>query len=150
MQARFERFSGIISGVSYALHKIAAKELEKYGLKGPYAVYLLTVYRHPDGITATQISELCNRDKSDVSRAMTAMEKQGLIKKSNKAIYRAEITLTELGLEAARRVSELSASALKKIDSELSSEEINDMYKALGAIYGCLTEMIEGGIPTDV
>lgn len=149
MQERFERFSRIISGVSYALHKIAAKELERYGLKGPYAVYLLTVYRHPEGITATKISELCNRDKSDVSRAMTAMEKQGLVKKSNKAIYRAEITLTELGLEAAQKVSSLSASALRKIDEVLDNETLGAMYTALEAIYGCLAEMIEEGIPTN-
>ena len=149
MQERFERFSRVVSGVSYALHKIAAKELEKYGLKGTYAIYLLTVYRNNSGITATKISELCNRDKSDVSRAMTALEKQGLTKKSNKSIYRAEITLTDLGLEAAKRVSELSAAALRKIDEQLSAEEINDMYKTLDTIYDCLSEMIEEGIPTD-
>ena len=149
MQNRFERFSSVISGMSYVLHKIAAKELERYGLKGTYAIYLLTVYRHQKGVTAAKISELCNRDKSDVSRAMTAMEKQGLVKKSTKAIYRAEIFLTELGLEAAKKVSALSASALKKIDENLKPEELETMYKALGVIYGSLTEMIEEGIPTN-
>lgn len=149
MQERFERFSRVISGVSYALHKIAAKELEKYGLKGPYALYLLTVYRHPEGITATGISELCNRDKSDVSRAMTAMEKQGLLKKSTKAIYRAKITLTELGIEAAEQINRLSAAALCKIDENLDPEKLAVMYTALEAILGSLEKMIEEGIPAN-
>lgn len=147
MQERFEHFSRVISGVSYGLHKIAAKELGKYGLKGPYAVYLLTVYRNSGGITATRISELCNRDKSDVSRAMTAMEKQGLVRKSNKAIYRAEITLTDRGIEAAERINGLAAAALQKIDKVVSPEELDNMYKALGAICGSINEMIEDGIP---
>ena len=71
---RFERFSFAISEISRYWHKLTAEEMEKYGLKGTHSVYLLTMYRYPDGITATQLCELCSKDKSDVSRMMSIME----------------------------------------------------------------------------
>ena len=54
MLNRFERFSLAISEIYRYWHKIAADEMEKYGLKGPYAVYLTAMYRYKDGITSTQ------------------------------------------------------------------------------------------------
>ena len=49
---RFERFSFAISEVSRCWHKLAAEEMEKYGLKGSHAVYLTTLYRYPKGLTS--------------------------------------------------------------------------------------------------
>jgi hypothetical protein len=76
---RFERFSMAISEISRHWHKIAAEELEKYGLKGPHAIYLPAMYQHQDGITAARLADLCGRDKADVSRMMTIMEQKGLV-----------------------------------------------------------------------
>ena len=81
MVDRFERFSFAISEISRYWHKITAEEMEKYGLKGPHSVYLTAMYRYPDGITAPQLCELCGKDKSDVSRAMSLMERKGLVRK---------------------------------------------------------------------
>ena len=79
MLSRFERFSVSISELYRHIHKISADEMAKYGLKGPYAIYLLTMHRYSDGITATQLCELCDRNKAEVSRAVTAMEVMGLV-----------------------------------------------------------------------
>ena len=75
MVSRFERFSFVISEIYRHLHKIMADEMEKYGLKGAYAIYLSAMYRHPDGITATELGEICSRNKADVSRAMSSMQR---------------------------------------------------------------------------
>ena len=81
MVDRFERFSFAIFEISRYWHKITADEMGKYGLKGPYSVYLTAMYRYPDGITAPQLCELCGKDKSDVSRAMSLMERRALCEK---------------------------------------------------------------------
>ena len=52
MVDRFQRFLFYISEISRHWHKIAAGEMEQYGLKGPHAAYLTCIHRHPDGITA--------------------------------------------------------------------------------------------------
>ena len=79
MVDRFQRFLYFISEISRHWHKIAADEMEKHGLKGPHATYLICIYRHPEGITAPQITERCGKDKSDVSRTMALMEKKGIV-----------------------------------------------------------------------
>ena len=71
---RFEKFSMAMTEINRYWHKIAADELEKYGLKGPYVVYLTILMRYPDGITAAQLCDLSGRNKADVSRAVSDME----------------------------------------------------------------------------
>ena len=77
MLHRYERFSLAIGEIERCRHKLTADEMEKYGLKGPYSVYLITLRRHEEGLTSVQLSELCGRDKSDVSRAISVLEKSG-------------------------------------------------------------------------
>ena len=91
MVDRFERFSIMIAEISRYWHKITTEEMEKYGLNCSHAVYLTTLYQYDDGITAARLSELCGKNKSDVSRMMTIMEKKGLVKKEcvNRNFYRA-------------------------------------------------------------
>ena len=70
MLRRFEEFCAIISSIQHHIQKIERDEMEKYGLKGPYAQYLVTMSRCPEGITAAQLSEMCDKDKAAVSRAL--------------------------------------------------------------------------------
>ena len=44
MLDRFERFSFLVFEVSRCWHKLAAEEMEKYGLGSAQAVYLTTLY----------------------------------------------------------------------------------------------------------
>lgn len=55
MVDRFEKFSLAISEISRYWHKIAAEELKPYELKSTHVVYLTTMYRYPDGITAPSL-----------------------------------------------------------------------------------------------
>ncbi|MBQ4322779.1 MAG: hypothetical protein IJC19_02430, partial [Clostridia bacterium] len=66
---RFERFVSVISLISRHLHRIMSEEMDRYGLKGPYAVYLLAIYRNNNQITAARLSEICEKNKAAVSRA---------------------------------------------------------------------------------
>ena len=99
MVERFEKFSYLISELSRLLHKIETDALSQYGIKGPYAIYILSLAKHPDGITASKISELCARDKADVSRAVAALTEKGLVEKQivEGRKYRSPIRLTEKG-----------------------------------------------------
>ena len=89
MEDRFERFSVGMSEISRYWHKLTGDEMEKYGLKGTHSIYLLTMYRFPEGLTAPRLCELCVKDKADVSRMMSLMEKKGLVRKESvgKTLY---------------------------------------------------------------
>lgn len=145
---RFEKFSFTISEISRYWHKLAADEMEKYGLKGPHAVYFTTMYRFPDGITSVKLAELCSRDKSDVSRAVSILEKKGLVEKFcvNQNFYRALLKLTGKGREIAEYINEKAKSAVEIGGKGLSDKEREIFYNALELISSNLQALTEKGL----
>ena len=88
MVDRFERFSLALSELFRYWHRIASDELEPYGLKGTHATYLTAMYRHPQGLSATQLCEECGKDKADVSRMLSILEKKGFIRRHASGFHR--------------------------------------------------------------
>lgn len=149
MVERFERFSFAISEISRYWHKLTSEEMEKYSLKGTHSVYLLTMLRFPDGITAPELCELCGKDKSDVSRMMSIMEKKGLVTKEGiyQNLYRGVFKLTKAGIEAAEFVKERASLAVELAGKDLSQETRNIMYESLEAVAANLRELSKKGLP---
>ncbi|MBQ8184477.1 MAG: MarR family transcriptional regulator [Lachnospiraceae bacterium] len=146
---RFERFSYAILEISRHWHKITADEMEKYGLKGSHSIYLLTMYRYPDGITAPQLCELCGKDKSDVSRMMSIMEQKGLVKKEgiHQNLYRGTFKLTEEGMAAAQYVRQRASLAVEIAGKQLTDEKRAVFYEALEQIASNLRSISKEGLP---
>lgn len=146
---RFERFSFAISEISRYWHKLTSEEMEKYGLKGTHSVYLLTMFRFPDGITAPRLCELCGKDKSDVSRMMSIMEKKGLVKKEgiHQNLYRGLLKLTEAGKQAAEHVRKRAILAVELAGKDLTDEKREIFYDALESIVLNLRLLSKEGIP---
>lgn len=149
MVDRFERFLLDISEISRCWHKLAADEMEKYGLKGPYSIYVTAMYRYEEGITAAQLGELCSRDKSDVSRAISLMETKNLVKKVgvNQNLYRARLILTEEGKKVAQHINERVKVAVELAGKGLSEEEREIFYRSLEQILSNLQMLSEEGLP---
>ncbi len=148
MVDRFEKFSFAISEIYRYWHKLAAEAMEKRGLKGPYAVYFTTMYRFPEGITAAALSEQCSRDKADVSRAVSLLEKKGLIIKitANNNPYRARLKLTEEGKKLAEYINEKAKIAVEKGGKGLSAEHREIFYSSLELICKNLQTLTEKGL----
>lgn len=149
MVNRFERFSSGISKIHKCWHKLAAEEMEKCGLKGPHAFYLVTLYRYEDGLTATQLSDICGKDKSDVSRTVASMEQYGLIVKegSSNNNYRAKIKLTEYGRTLAEYVRKLASVAVEMAGGEIPDDRRALFYETLEQIADNLEFISEQGLP---
>lgn len=152
MVERFERFSLAVSEISRHWHKLTAEEMEKYGLKGTHSVYLLTMARFPDGITAPQICELCGKDKSDVSRMMSIMEKKGLVTKEgiHQNLYGGVFKLTDEGKDAAEQVKKRASLAVELAGKDLTDESRKVFYNALESIAANLREISKVGLPKQV
>lgn len=146
MDHRFERFSLAIFEISRCWHKLAADEMAKYGLKGPHAMYLVTIRRFPEGVTSAQLSELCGRDKADVSRAVSLLEKKGMIYREGN-LYRALLKLTDRGREAAAHVSERAGIAVEYAGKGFSGEHREIFYQVLETITTNLQALTKEGIP---
>ena len=149
MIERFERFSLAISEISRYWHKITADEMKKYRLKGAHSVYLVTLNKYPQGLTAPQLCELCGRDKADVSRAMSIMEEKGLAVKVgvNQRLYGGVFKLTDEGKAAAQYVCERASLAVKLAGDELGEEKREIFYESLEHITSKLRDISKNGMP---
>lgn len=145
MVERFEKFSLSIAEISRCWHKLASEEMKVYGLKGAHALYLTTLYRYPQGITVPELCELCLKDKSDASRMLAILEKKELVRKEGG--YGGKVQLTEAGLQAARQVRSRVCRAVEEAGKDLSAEEREIFYRALGSITENLQRLTCEGIP---
>lgn len=151
MQSRYEIFSSSISSIYHFIEKIERHEMVRYGGKGTYAQYLAALYRHPEGLTAAQLCDICDRDKAAVSRAVNEMEGQGLLKRMSEAVhpYRAPLMLTEKGKEAAEFVCHQALAAVEAGGKGLSDEERRVLYASLELIARNLEVISREGIPEE-
>ncbi|MBQ3084191.1 MAG: winged helix-turn-helix transcriptional regulator [Clostridia bacterium] len=145
---RFETFSYAIAEISRCWHRIATDEMRKHGLKGPHAVFFTALYRHRDGLTAAELCTICAKDKAEVSRAVTQLEAQGLMKKGeqNQNRYRAKIKLTESGLALAEEINVQAKRAVEFGGEGLSEDERQVFYKALTLISENLKKLDQIGL----
>lgn len=149
MLERFDRFTSAISSIHRFIQKIERDEMAKYGLKGAAAQYLLALRRYPQGITAAGLCEVCDRDKAGISRIISEMEGKGLLTRtsSGDSQYRALLTLTEKGLQAADFVDRRATLAVALAGKDTSPEDRATLYTALERIVDNIKELSRKGIP---
>ena len=151
MLARYEKFSHLIGEIQKHLNKLYSEQMEKYGLQGAQARYLVILSRYTSGITAARLALVCDRNKADVSRAVSVLEKKGLLKKSEKSgNYRATLVLTETGAAVARDISRVAVNAVEFAGKDIPEDKRAVLYSALETIVANLEIMSENGIPYDV
>ena len=138
---RFETFSLCLFNISRYWNRIAAEEMKKYGLKGSHAFYLVTILRHDGQITASDLCQMCGKDKADVSRAVSKMEELAMLIRVGDNPYRAKLRLTETGLQAALHVRQTAAVIVDRVGKDLTPEKRAVFYDALSSITGNLEEL---------
>ena len=149
MLNRFARFSLAIAEIDRCWHKLAAEEMAKYDLNSPHAVYLNTLYQYPEGITAAKLGELCCKNKADVSRMVTILEKKSLVRKEAVGgnLYRAKLLLTDDGKLAAEHVQGRAALAVELAGSGMTDAERETFYRCLEQITANLQTLSKEGLP---
>jgi DNA-binding MarR family transcriptional regulator len=141
--SRFEQFTVSIFSITHYWNKIATEEMREHGLKGAYALYLLILDTAGSDITAAKLCEMTQRDKADVSRAVSLFQEKGFVEAYGENRYRAPIKLTDKGKSIAAKIREKADSALQTAGAGLSDEMRSNMYKALEIISENLREMCD-------
>ena len=146
---RFARFSLAISEIDRCWHKLAAEEMAKHDLNIAHAFYLTTLIQYPQGITAAKLSELCCKNKADVSRMISILEKKGLVRRETIAgkLYRAKLLLTEAGRQAAAQVQGRAALAVELAGSGMTDTDRETFYRCLEQITARLQVLSKEGLP---
>jgi DNA-binding MarR family transcriptional regulator len=150
MVARFEKFSIAVFELYRCYHKIAAAAMEEYGLKGPHALYITLLYEYVDGLTAAQLTEMCNRDKADVSRALSTLEQKGFVQRQGNGgpkQYRVKLALTDQGKALAQQVKDKAIRCVAEGSKGLSDEDREAFYHALDIITANMQQLMKEGLP---
>ena len=138
---RFERFTLSVFSITRYWNKIATEEMRKHGLKGAYVLYLITLSDLEEPPTAARLAEMTQRDKADVSRAISTFQKMGIVEPYGENRYRAPVRLTEAGMKLAGEVRRKADSALLQAGQGLSEEMRRNMYRSLDLIAGNMNEI---------
>lgn len=146
----FEKFITVISKINRYIQKIERNEMVKRGYKGAFAQYLAVLKRCEDGLTSSELCDICDKDKAAVSRIIAEMEEKGLIEREKKNVrsYRSKIVLTGKGKEIANYVEERSKAAMAVVSKGVMDENQRDvLYSTLDILYRNLQKISEEGIP---
>lgn len=134
MIERFEHFTMSIFSITRSWNRLATEEMKKYGFRGAYALYLVMIATNEGNITAAKLADLCQRDKADVSRAISAFQKKGILEPYGESRYRAALRLTEDGKRLAAQVSLRADEVLEQAGKGISEEMRKNMYLCLDTI----------------
>lgn len=148
MVSRFEQLSSAVSRIYHYIQKIERVEMEKFGLKGPHVQCMLALSRNPEGLTASQLCTICDRDKAAISRTIAELEKEGMVSRTinNGNRYRALLKLTERGIAAASQVDERVRMAVEKAGEGLTDAQRAVFYSVLSLIAGNLQTICAEGL----
>lgn len=152
MESRFEQFKMAISGINRYVQKIERNEMVKRGYKGAFAQYLAVLKRFEEGLTSSELCEICDKDKAAVSRIIAEMEEKGLVSREHKNIrtYRSKIVLTEKGRNTADYVAERAKAAIAAVSDGVMDENQREVfYSTLDVLYKNLQKVSREGIPRE-
>ena len=148
MVTRFEQFTSSVASIYRSIQKIERVEMARYGLKGPHAQVLLAMSRFPDGVTSGELVKFCDKDKAAISRTVAELEREGMVNRvgKNGNNYRAALTLTDRGREAADQVAIRARQAVDAASVGLSDDNRRILYAALELIAEHLQNICEVGL----
>lgn len=140
---RFELFTTTITQIYKSLQKIKSHEMTEFQLKGTHVMCLYELHKHPDGLTVTELSTLCEEDKAAISRTVSELLERGFVSNDSEKKYRAPIVLTEEGRTITTQINELAASAAIAGSANMSHEERMTFYHTLTDISDNLKNYLE-------
>ncbi len=135
MYERFKAFTVLILKINRCIHKIKTEEMIEFNLKSTHVSCLYYLYRE-QALTAKELRDICEEDKSYISHSIRYLEENGYIRcdSNAKKRYNATFSLTERGTEIAARIAHKVDAVMTSIGAGLSEEERDTLYKCLNRI----------------
>ena len=132
---RFKTFTVLIAKINRSIRKIKNEEMAELGLKSPHVSCLYYLYKE-DGLTAKELSDICDEDKAAVSRSILALEKLGYLccESESKKRYKAPLSLTEEGRAVAERLANKIDSVLDFVGNAIPEGERVRFYENLNSV----------------
>lgn len=147
MNKRYLEFNGTIANIYKSLLKIKDKEMKSMDMKAAHVDIMSYLKFHKNGLSATELSDLCQIDKGQISRAIKDLEQRGFVEitdNGGKRAYGSKIILTEDGQKHASMVNHKIDKIVHSASAKLTKEERIKFYEVLMEISNNLTIIATG------
>lgn len=133
---RFEKFILAVEGIHKAVQKIKINEAPKFGLKGVHLFWLCELLKSDEGMTACELAESTQINRSLVSREIETLSKNDYVTilPSGKGGYNAKLVLTEKGRAAATEIEAAALAFQRRAGAGISGDDLRTFYATLEKI----------------
>ncbi len=136
---RFSRFILLVDSVYKGINKVKVDFVSELGVKSVCMLWLYELSLHPKGLTASELADSRNIDRSLVSREITALKNDGYVKLVNgggKRGYNTPIVLTEKGVAVAKMVEKQGMLIQNAVNDGINESDLRTFYSVLEKIDG--------------
>lgn len=132
MYQRYKDFTVLITKITRNIKRIKTFEMEEINLKSPHASCLYYLYKEGN-LTATEICEISEEDKAQISRALDFLEEHEYVscESNQKKRYKNYFSLTSKGKDAGKYIANKIDNIIDEVSNELTENERIILYKGL-------------------
>ena len=131
---RFETFVILIDSVHKCISKIKQELSSCTSVKSVHTLWLYELYKHDGGLTASELAEKSNIDRSLVSREIRELTHEGYINIepcAGKRGYNSRITLSDKGIEIARKIADTAYEIQNVVSDGIDYDTLSLFYSTL-------------------
>ncbi len=106
-----------------------------YGLDNAHTLCVCVLSEAEEGLTKTELANLCGVDKAQISRVVTALQRKRFVETEpgNRA-YKQKYTLTEEGKKVSAEISALILEINSYVSDNIPKEHIDIFYSTFSTI----------------
>ena len=141
---RFESFILFIDAIHKSINKLKTDIAPQSPIKSVHTMWLYELLRNPEGLTSTEIASKTMIDRSLVSREISTLMREGLVKsdtEDRKRSYNSRITLTEKGKELAEHIASAALKIQNAVSHNVDKDELSVFYSVLERIYNNIDDI---------
>ena len=142
MDERFLNFTMSVTRAYKAIKQIKKHKSNSLGIKGVHIMCMYFLAANPDGLTVTELSELCCEDKAAISRTTENLVQLGYVTDRTteppKRKWRHKLYLTETGIELEHTIDRMISELINNLDYSFTAKEMETFYK----VFVTLTERL--------
>ena len=128
---RFEQFNALISGIYRDIQKLKTKWSEPLGMKAVHIFWVYLLKKHPDGLTASELSRYNQSNRSLISREIQELIDLGYVMQEHTESrrYGKKLILTQAGHKVAQRIAEEALIIQNQVNTGIPEEDLIVFYR---------------------
>ena len=128
---RFEQFNSLVSGIYRDIQKLKNKWADPLGMKAVHIFWVYLLKKHPEGLTASELSRYNQSNRSLISREIQELIDLGYVEQKNRdsRSYGKKLILSPSGYDVADRISEAALMIQNQVNAGIPEADLIIFYR---------------------